>query len=98
MVFDSLRSIFTPAITVNLVSARLLSRVQLFVAAWTVAWQAPLSMEFSQQEYQSALSFPTPGDLPDPGIKSASLVSHCIGRQIQYHIHPSFEKKMNFRL
>ena len=55
-------------------------------------------MEFSQQEYQSALSFPTPGDLPDPGIKSASLVSHCIGRQIQYHIHPSFEKKMNFRL
>ena len=98
MVFDSLQSIFTPAITVHLISAQLLSCVQLFAAAWTVACQAPLSMEFSQQEYQSGLSFPTPGDLPDPGIKTASLVSHCIGRQIQYHIHLSLEKEMNFRL
>ena len=36
--------------------------------------QAPLSMEFSRQEYWSRLPFPTPGDLPDPGIKPASLV------------------------
>ena len=39
---------------------------------WTVAHQAPLSMEFSRQEYWSGLPFPSPGDLPDPGIKSRS--------------------------
>ena len=39
---------------------------------WTVAYQAPLSMEFSKQEYQSGLSFPSPGDIPDPGMKSTS--------------------------
>ena len=37
--------------------------------AWGVAGQAPLSMEFSRQEYWSGLPFPSPGDLPDPGIK-----------------------------
>ena len=36
---------------------------------WTVACQAPLSMKFSRQEYWSGLSFPSPGDLPDPGIE-----------------------------
>ena len=36
---------------------------------WTVARQAPLSMRFSRQEYWSGLPFPSPGDLPDPGIK-----------------------------
>ena len=45
-----------------------LSHVQLFVTPWTVACQAPLSMEFSKQEYWSGLPFPTPGDLPNPGI------------------------------
>ena len=39
---------------------------------WTVAHQAPLSMEFSRQEYQSGLPFPSPGDLSDPGITLAS--------------------------
>ena len=39
---------------------------------WTVAYQAPLSMEFSRQEYWSGLPFPSPGDLPDPGIKPRS--------------------------
>ena len=47
----------------------MLSRVQLFVGSWTVACQAPLSMEFSRQEYWSGLPFPPPGDLPDPGIE-----------------------------
>ena len=46
--------------------------VQLFVIAWTVACQAPLSMEFSRQEYWSGLPFLSPGDLPDPGIKPVS--------------------------
>ena len=46
-----------------------LSPVQLFVTPWTVTCQAPLSMEFPRQEYWSGLPFPSPGDLPDPGIE-----------------------------
>ena len=46
--------------------------VQLSVTQWSVACQAPLSMGFSRQEYQSGLSFHTPGNLPDPGIKPVS--------------------------
>ena len=49
-----------------------LSHVRLFVTPWTVAHQAPLSIEFSRQEYWSGLPFPSPGDLPDPGIESSS--------------------------
>ena len=49
-----------------------LSRVRLFATPWTVAHQASLSMEFSRQEYWSGLPFPSPGDLPDPGIKPGS--------------------------
>ena len=49
-----------------------LSRVQLFVTPWTVAYKAPLSMEFSKQVYWSGLPFPSPGDLPDPGIEPRS--------------------------
>ena len=41
--------------------------------AWTVAYQAPLSVEFSRQEYWSGLPFPSPGDLPDQGIEPESL-------------------------
>ena len=47
------------------------SRVQLFVTPWTVAYQAPLSMRFSRQEYWSGLPFPPSGDLPDPGTEPA---------------------------
>ena len=46
-----------------------LSRVRLFVTPWTAAYQAPQSMEFSRKEYWSGLPFPSPGDLPDPGIE-----------------------------
>ena len=49
-----------------------LSHVQPFVTLWTVACQAPLSMGFSRQEYWSGLLFPSPGDLPNPGIKPTS--------------------------
>ena len=55
------------------VHAQLLSRVRLFATPWTVARQAPLSMEFSRQGDWSGLPFPTPGDLPDPEIKPMSL-------------------------
>ena len=44
------------------------------VTPWTVALQAPLSMGFPRQEYWSGLPFPSPGDLPDPGIEPESLV------------------------
>ena len=48
------------------------SHVQLFVTPWTVTSQTPLSMGFSRQEYWSGLPFPSPEDLPDPGIKPRS--------------------------
>jgi len=51
------------------------SRVQLFATPWTVDDQTPLSMGFSRQEYWSGLPCPPPGDLPDPGIEPASLMS-----------------------
>ena len=54
------------------VKVKLLSHVQLFATPWTVAYQDPLSMGFSRQEYWSGLLFPSPGDLPDPGIKPGS--------------------------
>ena len=44
----------------------------LFVTPWTVAYQASPSMGFFRQEYWSGLPFPSPGDLPDPGIKPES--------------------------
>ena len=55
--------------------AYVLSRVQLCVTLWTVAHQFPLSMRFSRQEYWRGLSFPTPGDFPNPEIKPGSLTS-----------------------
>ena len=53
-------------------SEKSLSCVGLFATPWTLAHQAPPSMEFSRQEYWSGLPFPFPGDLPDPGIKPRS--------------------------
>ena len=49
-----------------------LSCVQLFATLWTVACQAPPVIGFSRQEYWSGLSFPSPGDLPEPGIEPRS--------------------------
>ena len=54
------------------------NHVRFFVTPWTVACQAPLSMGFSRQEYWSGLPCPTPGDLPDPGIKPVSLASPAL--------------------
>ena len=54
------------------------SHVRLFVTPWTVAPQAPLSMGFCRQEYWSGLPCPSPGDLPDAGIESLSLVSPAL--------------------
>ena len=64
-----------------------LSCVSLFATLWIVARQAPLSTELSRQEYWSGLSFPPPGALPDPGIKSVSPACiSCSGRWILCHL------------
>ena len=70
-----------------------LSGVRLFVIPWTVAYKAPLSMEFSRQEYWSGLPFPSPGDLLDPGIEpksptlqADSLPSEPAGKPHELHI------------
>ena len=54
------------------VKVKLLSPVWLFATPWTVAYQVPPSMGFSRQECWSGLPFPSPGDLPNPGIKPRS--------------------------
>ena len=52
---------------------------------WSVAPQAPLSMGFPRQGYWSGLPFPSPGDLPDPGIEPQSLTCPALARRVLYH-------------
>ena len=54
------------------VEVKLLSRVRLFAIPWTAAYHAPPFMGFSRQEYWNEFPFPSPEDLPDPGIKPGS--------------------------
>ena len=54
------------------VKVKSLSCVRLFTTPWGVAYQAPPSVGFSRQEYWSGLLFPSPGDLPNPGIEPRS--------------------------
>ena len=63
--------------------AQSLRHVQLFATPCTVACQAPLSMGFPRQEYWSGLPFPSPGDLPDPGInpRSSALASELFNSE-----------------
>ena len=56
----------------NWVKVKSLSHVRLFATPWTVAYQAPPSVGFSRQEYWSGWPFPSPGDLPNPGIEPGS--------------------------
>ena len=53
------------------------------VTLWTVACQAPLSRQFPRQEYWSGVPFPTPGDLPNPGIEPTFLVSPALAAVFQ---------------
>ena len=55
-----------------------LSCVQLFATPCTVAHHAPLSMELLRQEYRNGLPFPSPGDLPNPGVKPTPLASPAL--------------------
>ena len=70
-----------------------LSHVQLFATPWTVAYHAPRSMGFSRQEYWNGLPFPSPEDLPDPGIKPGSsalqadvLLSELPGKSMRKYL------------
>ena len=86
--------------TLELKITRVLScfnSVQPFVTLWTVARQAPLSMRFSRQEYWSGLPFPTPGDLPNSGIKCASLISPALADRF-FTTSPIWEAPRNWRL
>ena len=55
-----------------------------FAILWIVTWQAPLSMGFSREKYWSGLPFPSPGDLPDPGIepRSPALQAHDLPTEL----------------
>ena len=68
------------------------SCVRLLAMPWTVAHQAPLSLGFSRQEYQSGLLFPSPGDLSDPRIKPASPVLWADSLPLSHQGSPSFTK------
>ena len=61
-----------------------LSCGRLFAIAWTVVYQASLSMEFSRQGYWSGLPFPSSGDLPDPGIEPRSPALQADASEANY--------------
>ena len=82
------------------VKVKSLSCVRLFAIPWTVAYQAPLSMGFSRQEYWSGLPFPSPGDLPNTGIKPGfpalqadSLTSEPPGKPGIKPVSPAVEEE-----
>ena len=74
------------------------SCVRFFVIPWTVALQAPPSMEFSRQEYWNGYPIPSPGHLPDPGIEPESpalqVDSLHLSHQGRYGISLSLKKRM----
>ena len=83
------------------VKVKSLSHARLFATSWTVAYQAPPSMGFSKQEYWSGLLFPSPGDLPDPGIKPRSpalqadaLQSEQPGKSLYIHLKEWYKKHL----
>ena len=77
-----------PALVYNCMCTQSFSCVQLFVTPWTVAHQAPLFIGFSRQIYQSGLSFPSVGDLPDPGIEPSSIASPALGGRFVTTVSP----------
>ena len=64
------------------------SHVRLCATLWTVAFQAPLSVGFSRQEYWSGLPCPPPGDLPNPGIETMSLMSAALAGTSSWPLVP----------
>ena len=88
MYFEPREKIINSSENVNIHTLMMMGMVKvaqsgrLFVTPWIVDHQAPLSMKFSRQEYWSGYPFPSPGDLPNPGMDPGLL--HC--RQILYHL------------
>ena len=75
-----------------------LSHVRLFMSPWTVAYQAPQSMEFSRQEYWSGLPFPSSGDLPDPGIEPGSPALQADALPSEPPGKPQARRRLNNKL
>ena len=73
------------------------SHARLCVTLWTVTCQAPLSMEFSRQEYWNGLPCLSPGDLPDPGIEPASLTSPALAGRF-FNTYTTWEILLSFFL
>ena len=71
-VFSFLRNLHIVLHSETKMKVKSLSHVQLFATPWTVAYHAPPSMGFFKQEYWSGLPFPSPEDLPNPGIEPRS--------------------------
>ena len=69
------------------------SHVSLFLVSWSAAHQAPLSMEFSRQEYWSGLPFSSPGDRPNPGTEPASPTSPALAGRFFTTEQPGKPKK-----
>ena len=91
----------SPTPSIMKVKVNSLSHVQLFVTPWTIAHQTPQSMEFSRQEYWSGWPFPSPGDLPSPGIEPRSLAlqvdslpSEPRGKPCCYHTTLQFSSSL----
>ena len=76
--------LFSPRARYGSICMCVFSWALLFASSGTVARKSSLSTEFSKQEHWVGLQVSAPGDFPNPGIKTASLVS-CIGRWILYH-------------
>ena len=81
---------------------KLLSHVRLFAIPWTISYQAPPSMKFSRQEYWSGLPFPSPGDLPNPGIEPRSPALQADGLPSEppgkpHMLCSTAKKKKNFK-
>ena len=91
-------SVKTGVLTNGVSEWKLLSCNQLFVTPWTVAHQAPLSMECSRQEYCSGLPFTLPGYLPNPGIKPRSLMSPALAGRLSLGQAPNHWTTSQFPL
>ena len=99
---SSLLSAIRMASSIVDMKVKLLSCVWLFATPWTVAYQASLSMGFSRQEYCSGLLFPSPGDLPNPGIEpwspalqADSLPAEPPGKRV--YIYNIIRKQVEFK-
>ena len=79
------------------VKVKLLSHVRLFATPLTVAYQAPRPMEFSRQEYWSGLPFPSPGDLPNPGIEPGSPTLQADALPSEPPGKPTSKDQMNLK-